>query len=267
MKIIYSFRQQDRVTKKQDYISKELRYRILNLIDKYNSEYLEDLKQKALDELKIYYPIKCFNENNEFVETYFLSDFISSTKPAYVLDYIEIFYSLLKNKNFENDINMFFIYEKVDYRLVNGEIILSKIKIPKIENQSLDELMGEIERDIREGNFKLVTDRLNTYSSFMIKDLCEKRDIKIKKNGDGYIDIAATYKEILEYFNCNNVLTNFSYKSLKRAGELWSDFYNIRNNCSYAHPNKVLESSEAEYVVATVCAMLNYIHNLDMEIK
>lgn len=265
MKNIFSQRNKDRIYARKNYISKELRGQIYRLIERYKSLYTEESFRDALSELLVFYPMKYYNEQGEFVETHNFEKFIMNTNPVFVLDFIELFADNV-NDEFANDINMLFINDKSKYRLENGTITETHISYPKIKNQGLDDLIFDIENNIRLGKYSLVLDRLHTYTSDFLLYLCKKRSLTPILS-DGHIVIDGTFKQLKNFYEQKGVIqSKFSLDALTKATSLLSNYNTIRNNKSYAHPNKVLEQAEAKFVTQNICALIDFLGEIDKEL-
>lgn len=267
MKNVYSQRNKERIYGRREYLSKELRGQIFRLIQRFRGIYSEEPFNEALADLYVFYPLKAYNEQGEFVETRNFEKFIMNTNPAFVLDFIELFADNVGD-DFQHDINILFINDKSKYRLESGIIVCNNISYPKVTNQGLDDLIYDIENNIKNGSYKMVVDRLHTYTSSYLDCICKKRNLKPIVDKNDHIVIDGTMRLIKDFFAQNGIIeTKFSLDAITMATGLLTDYNSVRNDHSFAHVNKVLEQAEAKFVVANVCALLEFIDKLDNELK
>ena len=145
---------------------------------------------------------------------------------------------------------------------INGTDIISTEGIDKFEqNQTLNDLIIAIKRDIDADSPQVAIDRLHTYCVKRFKYLLKKHDID-HNNGEPLHSLTGKYKQYLdksEDFQRHRI----SLKIIKASNQIWQEFNDIRNNHSPAHDNPMLTVSEARYIFETMTAILRFIRYIE----
>src|SRR5699024_3054292 len=79
------------------------------------------VSEEVLEDIKGFYTPKCFNKENQYVETNILRDFIMSTSPYSVIDAIE-FFDKYCNGDFTAEINAIRNLNDIPLKLSNGKV-------------------------------------------------------------------------------------------------------------------------------------------------
>jgi AbiJ N-terminal domain 3 len=196
-------------------INREARNQIYKILEKYDYrirkisdtgwEYDVLVSDEILQDIKMFYTPKCFNENNKYVETDSLKDFVLSTLPYNVIDAIEFFEKYCKS-DLVADINTIFSLNGISLKLINGKIesmVTSHItnsSLASIGEVGLKELLQEASRYYEKENLSIAVEklwdafeRLKTYYS---PTLDKKKSVnKITENMSGNIE---PFKELFE---------------------------------------------------------------------
>ena len=149
-------------------------------------------------------------------------------------------------------------------RKANSEI---EIELPSKDDAPDIRLLAEdIESKIKLNQPELALDRLHTYSTKFIRDICRKNGISIFDDKGNHNPLDSMIAHLRKYYEINQKCeSEFSLLAIRLLTGLFSKFNDIRNNHSYSHPNPILVKSEAEYVVTTMLATLKFINSIEGE--
>lgn len=140
-----------------------------------------------------------------------------------------------------------------------------EVELPSSDDTPDIRLLAEdIESKIKQSQPELALDRLHTYSTKFIRDICTKNGISVFDDNHNHYPIDSMIARLRKYYESNQKCeSEFSLLAIKLLTGLFSKFNDIRNNHSYSHPNPILEKNEAEYVVTTMLATLKFISSLE----
>lgn len=133
---------------------------------------------------------------------------------------------------------------------------LPKKRILKISNFFLEDIEDNIKNDKPE----LVVDRLHTFASEYLRNLCHAHSIETTNSkGNEYPlhSLAGMLKKLYvdnAYFD-----SEFAVVAIQNSINLFDKFNCIRNDNSAAHPNDLLSKAEAEYAVRIIANTLTFI--------
>jgi hypothetical protein len=163
----------------------------------------------------------------------------------------------------DEDSNDYSQVENIVKRL-NGT---ASVEIPEAIAGNMQLLQQDIERNIASNTPELVLDRLHTFATQYMRDICTKHDIPIADgNGKNYSLDALVAKLKKFYENENYFSSEFCLVAIRNSIDLFAKFNDIRNSSSFSHPNPVLEKHEAEYVVKTIANTLMFIDKIENQV-
>jgi hypothetical protein len=134
--------------------------------------------------------------------------------------------------------------------------------LPQTTDQNLKTLTADINDAINKNEPSLVLDRLHTFSTKYLRELCEKNGIETQ-SVNGKYPLHSLAGSLKKYYK-NNV-SEFSVTAINCFISLLDKYNEIRNNRSYAHDNKILSNAESVFVLQTVSAMLNFLDKIEIE--
>ncbi|WP_099157559.1 hypothetical protein [Virgibacillus ndiopensis] len=156
-------------------IKREARNQIYKIFERYDYkdgkvsetgwQYYVLVSEEVLQDIRRFYTPKCFNKENQYVETNSLKDFILFTSPYCVLDAIEFFDTYCDN-DFTAEINAIFNLNDISLKLINGKIkgiVDSQIRnnsLASIGEAGLLELLQEANRYYEKDNLKIAVEKL-----------------------------------------------------------------------------------------------------------
>jgi len=140
------------------------------------------------------------------------------------------------------------------------------IVVPVLRGQNVSEVYEDLVRNIEMGKYTLAVDRLHTYSIYFFERLCINNNITVSRDSKGQITV--TLEKLItdlkaSYIAHGYINTDFVKLATRRIQELMQEYGRVRNDKSAAHPNDLLEKIEAEFVVKTVCNMLEFFKKID----
>lgn len=156
-------------------IKRYARNQIYQLLEKYNDNYqVEEMgftynvstSENVFNDIRQFYIPKCYNEQNQYVETRDLHDFVLNSSPFYVMDVIEFFAKHNSSNDFEMKINALLKLNDIVLKLEDGKIIgtfdshIMKITLATIEEVGLKELIQEAAKYYEEDNLKIAVEKL-----------------------------------------------------------------------------------------------------------
>lgn len=126
-------------------------------------------------------------------------------------------------------------------------------------DRTLDELIGDIERDLQANKPEAAMDHLHTYCMKKFAHLLQTRGIECGDDEALHARFGKYRKELLKERDLNP----FTDRALKSAISLFDSYNDIRNNHSFAHDNPILEPAEARYVFDTISAILVFLRAVE----
>ncbi len=151
-------------------------------------------------------------------------------------------------------------YFSVIHRLEgrNDEIKTDAIDV-FAQNETLDELVAAIQRDIVAKKPQAALDRLHTYCMKKFLHLLTSKGVIITDDIPLH-GRAGLYVKTLE---SQKLLHGMSLKIMKSSLSVFEEFNHVRNNKTFAHDNEVLDAAEARYVFESICNLLRLIRAIE----
>lgn len=128
-------------------------------------------------------------------------------------------------------------------------------------DETLEELIAAIERDIQANKPAAALDRLHTYCMKKFAHLLEKRGASYTKD-DPLQSRVGKYVKLLEG---ERDLREISKRILKSAISVFEQFNDVRNNQSFAHDNDLIEKAEARFIFDGITAILRFVKTIEAE--
>ena len=157
-------------------IKKKARNQIYQFLERNNIEYQATTETgwnynttvavDVFDDIRQFYIPRCYNPQNEYVETADLQNFILSNSPFCVLDAIEFFYRYRSSEDFESQINSILRLNELPLKLENGKISnvidiqMNKNLLSSVQEVGLKELLQEATRYYDKGNLQIAVEKL-----------------------------------------------------------------------------------------------------------
>lgn len=161
--------------------------------------------------------------------------------------------------------------DEADYSQV-GEIIkrlksTDSVEIPEALTENMQMLQQDIERNIASNTPELVLDRLHTFATQYLRELCLRHSLPIADAGGNNYPLSSLVGKLKKCYETNDYFkSEFCLTAIRNSIDLFAKFNDIRNSNSFSHPNPVLEKVEAEYVVKTVANTLIFIEKIENQV-
>ncbi|MBR0282254.1 MAG: abortive infection family protein [Oscillibacter sp.] len=155
-----------------------------------------------------------------------------------------------------------FLVRNVDLLVIDDDKY--GIVLPQEQGETFEILANDIYNALAKNEPTLVLDRLHTYSTRFLRDICRKHNILIANDKGEHYALQILAGSLAKYYKAIGAFqSDFVYQTLKMSIGTFEKYNSIRNLHSYAHDNNVLNNSEATYVVRIVTATLSLIHELE----
>jgi hypothetical protein len=143
---------------------------------------------------------------------------------------------------------------------LEGDGIASTDAIERFtQNETLDELISAIQRDIGANRPQAALDRLHTYCMKKFGHLIETR-------GGSYERDEALHSRVGKYvkhLEGSAQLQPISLRIMKSSISVFDEFNNIRNNKSFAHDNEIVGLHEARFIFDSISNILRFIRSIE----
>ncbi|HEX7728200.1 MAG TPA: abortive infection family protein [Terracidiphilus sp.] len=149
---------------------------------------------------------------------------------------------------------------QIVHRLQGDTTISSTDAIDRFSNnETLDELVAAIQRDIGANKPQAALDRLHTYCMKKFAYLIEGRGGACGKD-DPLHSRAGKYIKLLE---TEGALQPISVRIMKSSISIFEEFNNIRNNKSFAHDNEIVGLHEARFIFDSISSVLRFMRSIE----
>lgn len=127
------------------------------------------------------------------------------------------------------------------------------------EDETLEELIAAIRRDITAEKHATSLDRLHTYCMKKFTHLLEQRQINCNRDESLHSRVGK-YVKALE---ANYPLHEISRRIMKTSISVFEQFNDVRNNVSLAHDNPLIKKDEARFIFDAVSNMLRFVKSVE----
>jgi hypothetical protein len=141
----------------------------------------------------------------------------------------------------------------------SGDAINTDIIDRFSDNESLDELVKAIQRDIQAGKPQAALDRLHTYCMKLFGHLIEQLGGRVTTE-DTLNGRAAMYIKALE---ARGGVQGTTIQLMRTFIGVFDKFNHTRNQASFAHDNELAEKNEARLIFEGITAILRYLKNTE----
>lgn len=154
-----------------------------------------------------------------------------------------------------------FLLRKIDFIIADSDF---EVVLPEKKGETFETLSRDIHDALSKNEPVLVLDRLHTYSTKFLREICEKHGISIADASGDHYALHSLVGQLAKFYKSNNMFkSEFAEQSLKMSISTFEKYNDIRNKKSYAHDNDVLEKTESTYVVSIVTATLTFINSIE----
>jgi hypothetical protein len=128
-----------------------------------------------------------------------------------------------------------------------------------VRDETLEELIGAIERDIAADKPAAALDRLHTYCAKKFGHLLDERGIAWDRDEPLHSRVGKYVKAV----HIEMPLQEMTLQILKNSIGIFDKFNHVRNKQSLAHDNDLLHKSEARFIFDSVSAVLRFVKSVD----
>lgn len=128
-------------------------------------------------------------------------------------------------------------------------------------DETLEELISAIERDIQANKPAAALDRLHTYCMKKFSHLLDERGISCNRN-DPLHSRVGKYVKALEH---EHQLRGISKRILKSSISIFEEYNDVRNNQSFAHDNDLVDKGEARFIFDAITSILRFVKTAEAE--
>ena len=154
---------------------------------------------------------------------------------------------------------------KISERL-KADTIVSEIEVIKEvgDDRDFDLLAKSIRESINNNEPEVALDRLHTYVTKFIRQLCENHNIEIKKDES----LNAIFGKYVKFIVANEKIeSQMTERILRYSIHVIESFNDIRNNKSFAHDNPILNYSESVLIFNNVTNSIKFIESVETKIE
>lgn len=141
----------------------------------------------------------------------------------------------------------------------------TQVNLPKKQEESLQILLEDINNALARNKPELVLDRLHTYSTKLIRQICEDNGIKVIDDKGFNLPLHSLAGMIRKKYEKEEAFqSTFTLTAIQNSISLFEKYNNVRNNQSYAHDNSILDTIEAEFAVRIMADFLSFIDKAEL---
>jgi hypothetical protein len=126
-------------------------------------------------------------------------------------------------------------------------------------DETLEELVSAIQRDINADRPAAALDRMHTYCAKKFGHLLDKRGVAWTTDEPLHARVGKYVKAL----QAEKPLQDMTLQILKNSIGIFDKFNHVRNNQSLAHDNEVLQKDEARFIFDSVSAVLRFVKSVD----
>ena len=134
------------------------------------------------------------------------------------------------------------------------------VELPQNHEETLQTLKEDINSALSRNKPELVLDRLHTFSTKLLRQICEDNGITtVNDKGENFPlhSLAGMLKK--KYEQDELFQSSFTAAAIQNSISLFDKYNAIRNNQSYAHDNPILGTMEAEFAVRIMADVIVFL--------
>ncbi|MFI5351888.1 MAG: abortive infection family protein [Candidatus Binatales bacterium] len=153
-------------------------------------------------------------------------------------------------------------YFEIVHRLEGGGSLARTDPIDRFaRDETLEELVAAIERDIAANKPQVVLDRLHTYCMKKFGHLLKQRGLEARDNDT----LNARAGRLFNPLRRERGVRPISDKIMRTTVETFELFNTIRNNESLAHDNDLVPSAEARFIFDAIVNLLRFLKSIEAD--
>ena len=107
---------------------------------------------------------------------------------------------------------------------------------------------------------ELVLDRLHTFSTKLLRQICSDNGICVVDNKGDYLPLHSLAGMIKKKYEQYSIFrSSFTISAIQNSISLFDQYNWVRNKLSYAHDNEILETMEAEFAIKIMSVLITFI--------
>lgn len=130
--------------------------------------------------------------------------------------------------------------------------------------EDLQKFIEDIKLKMLSGNPEMALDRLHTFSTKYLRMICQKHGVDIDDGKGNFYPLHSLVGNLKKWYKKEEYFeSEFCEVAIQNSINVFDKFNSIRNDHSAAHPNKILNEIEADYVVRIVSDTLTFIDKIE----
>ena len=135
-----------------------------------------------------------------------------------------------------------------------------QVNLPTNQEETLQTLLEDINSALARNKPELVLDRLHTFSTKMLRKICDDNNIKTADDKGNNYPLQRLAGMLRKKYEQDSLFqSSFALTAIQTSISLFDKYNAVRNNQSYAHDNNVLGTIEAEFAVKIMADLLCFI--------
>lgn len=135
-----------------------------------------------------------------------------------------------------------------------------RIELPAKHEDTLQILLEDINNALARNKPELVLDRLHTYSTKLLRQICLENGITVVNNKGENQPLHSLAGMLRKKYEKDNIFqSSFTLTAIQNSISLFEKYNSVRNKHSYAHDNDILDTMEAEFAVRIMADFLKFI--------
>lgn len=134
------------------------------------------------------------------------------------------------------------------------------IELPNKKEDSLQTLQEDINSALARNKPELVLDRLHTFSTKLLRQICTDNRIAILNSQGKFLPLHSLAGKLRKKYEEDGLFqSSFTLMAIQNSISLFDQFNSVRNKQSYAHDNVILDTMEAEFAVRIMADFITFI--------
>lgn len=153
---------------------------------------------------------------------------------------------------------------KIVSKLESGIQINGIEELPTSNNKDFLVLFNSIKDELKKDNHEYILDRLHTYTTVYISELCNKYGLNLSKDAP----LHSKFGMYVKFLKDKELLeSKMSEKILSSSIKILDEFNSVRNNQSFAHDNKIINHAEGVLIVNNIIHGILFIQAIEISIS
>lgn len=138
------------------------------------------------------------------------------------------------------------------------------ITLPTVKGDTWEVLSEDITQALLRNEPTLVLDRLHTFCTRYVRELCEKKGICTVDGKNQHYPVHSLMGSLAKNYQQNGTLkSDFAVQALKTSISLFDKYNAVRNDHSYAHDNEILDKAEATLAIKIMAATISFVDEVE----